>query len=84
MKLAAFCKRTLCIEAIKWTSGRDKREAAKRLGHRAASSSDDDSDGAANRTAGAADPFIQQDADEDPFADPFFQVQYFKAVLDVQ
>ena len=57
---------------------REKRQAAKRLGKHHASSSEDDSDGAASDgedSAGAGadgDPFFQMEAD--PFSDPFFQV----------
>ena len=57
---------------------REKRQAAKRLGKHHASSSEDDSDGAASDgedSAGAdadGDPFFQME--EDPFSDPFFQV----------
>ena len=57
---------------------REKRQAAKRLGKHHASSSEDDSDGAASdgedsAEAGAdGDPVFQMEAD--PFSDPFFQV----------
>ena len=57
---------------------REKRQAAKRLGKHHASSSEDNSDGAASDgedSAGAradGDPFFQMEAD--PFSDPFFQV----------
>ena len=63
-------------------NNREKKDAARAKGRHNVSSSSDDSDGGGSpglRGSEAEDPFFQQD--DDPFADPFFQVRHVSNTL---